>query len=125
MVVNNVVYNMNTETIITISMIISTVSLIIILLYLGVNLKKIKFIQTIALYVIITLGVYFSIIMFDITSSSIKADILDTIKNTKQYNGFIEPIYALIIVFIGIIVGVLIHYLVEHVRNLNFKNKNR
>lgn len=119
------VYNMNTETIITISMIISTVSLIIILLYLGVNLKKIKFIQTIALYVIITLGVYFSIIMFDITSSSIKADILDTIKNTKQYNGFIEPIYAFIIVFIGIIVGVLIHYLVEHVRNLNFKNKNR
>lgn len=117
--------SIGSETIVTIAMIISTVSLIVILLYLGVNLKKIKFIQTIALYVIITLGIYFSIIMFEITSNSIKADILDTIKNTQQYNGFIEPIYVLIIVFIGVIVGGLIHYLMEHIRKLNFKNKNR
>lgn len=117
--------NLGSETIITIAMIVSTISLIVILLYLGVNLKKIKIIQTIALYVIITLGIYFSIIMFEITSNSIKSDILDTIQNTKQYNGFIEPMYALIIVFIGVIAGGLIHYLVEHIRKLNFKNKNR
>ncbi|QYC50981.1 hypothetical protein KQUDLBSD_CDS0059 [Staphylococcus phage PG-2021_40] len=118
-------FNLSPIILVTISMVLSTLSLIIILFYMGVHLKTIKVVQSIALYVIITVGVYFSIIMFELTSNSVKADILDTIQNTQQYNGFIEPVYVLSIVLIGALCSTLWYYFMEYVKKVNFKNRNR
>lgn len=118
-------FNLSPIVLVTISMVLLTLSLIIILFYMGVYLKTIKVVQSIALYVIITVGVYFSIIMFELTSNSVKADILDTIQNTQQYNGFIEPVYVLAIVLIGALSSTLWYYFMEHLKKVNFKNRNR
>lgn len=118
-------FNLSPIILVTISMVLSTLSLIIILFYMGIHLKTIKVVQSIALYVIITVGVYFSIIMFELTSNSVKADILDTIQNTQQYNGFIEPVYVLSIVLIGALCSTLWYYFMEYVKKVNFKNRNR
>ena len=118
-------FNLSPIILVTISMVLSTLSLIIILFYMGVHLKTIKVVQSIALYVIITVGVYFSIIMFELTSNSVKADILDTIQNTQQYNGFIEPVYVLSIVLIGALCSTLWYYFMEYLKKVNFKNRNR
>lgn len=118
-------FNLSPIVLVTISMVLLTLSLIIILFYMGIYLKTIKVVQSIALYVIITVGVYFSIIMFELTSNSVKADILDTIQNTQQYNGFIEPIYVVAIVLIGALSSTLWYYFMEHLKKVNFKNRNR
>lgn len=118
-------FNLSPIVLVTIAMVLSTLSLIIILFYMGIYLKTIKVVQSIALYVIITVGVYFSIIMFELTSNSVKADILDTIQNTQQYNGFIEPIYVVAIVLIGALSSTLWYYFMEHLKKVNFKNRNR
>lgn len=107
-------------TISTLSVILLSISLLLLVVYLGINKKK-NILQNTVLYGILILGTYILAVAFSQTSSLIKTDILNNTESANRFNSFTEPYVVVELVLTGVFIGVMAWIITKYVKRHRFK----
>ncbi|BDA81495.1 hypothetical protein [Staphylococcus phage vB_SsapH-Golestan-100] len=107
-------------TISTLSVILLSISLLLLVVYLGINKKK-NILQNTVLYGILILGTYILAVAFSRTSSLIKTDILNNTESANRFNSFTEPYVVVELVLTGVVIGVIAWIITKYVKRHRFK----
>lgn len=114
---------MDINIITSISVVVTCLCLLILMVFVNTKFSSKNVFVLYIIYAIIAIGSYIAMTMFQTTSVLIKNDVLDTIENTEQYNGFNNPIIILVVSLIGSALGWLWYKITKTVKKVNFHDK--
>ena len=116
-------FNIDTNVLTSISVLVTCLCLLFILILQSKLSFKNSFFVKSLMYVILSVGLYYLLLMFSHTTGIIKDDIINTIKNTEKYNGFNDPLHVFLICVLGAIVGFIWYKIDNYVKNKNMDEK--
>lgn len=103
------------------ALLVLTLSVMFLLIYVALLKWETNKVRSVFLYGIISVSIYFIIYMFSIISTVLKRDLIESIQNTQQYNGFASPSLILFLTALGVILGVIWYTIENYVKNHKFR----